>query len=508
MTRALMLQGTGSDVGKSLLVAGLARVFTRRGLKVRPFKPQNMSNNAAVTAEGGEIGRAQALQARACGAPPAIDMNPVLLKPQTDGMAQLIVCGRVHSALSARDYRALAPSLLPQVLAAFHRLAASADLILVEGAGSPAEINLRAGDIANMGFAEAADVPVALIGDIERGGVIAQLVGTHALLSPGERARLVGYIVNKFRGDIRLFDGGIAAIGERTGLACFGVVPYFADAGLLPAEDSMALAPHPNPLPAGGERESGVQRRTGEGRRVKIAVPLLPRIANFDDLDPLRAEPGVDLVLVRPGQPLPRDVALVILPGSKATLADLAFMREQGWDIDILAHQRQGGHILGLCGGYQMLGRRIADPDGCEGPPAEMPGLGLLDIETVLGGDKRLAQVTGHEIPTGMPVWGYEMHLGVTSGPGLKRPMLDLHGHPDGAVSADGRVMGCYLHGLFASDPFRRAFLARFGTTAGVIEYEPMIENVLDRLADHLERHLDVPALLAAARPPRLTRAA
>ncbi len=508
MTRALMLQGTGSDVGKSLLVAGLARVFTRRGLKVRPFKPQNMSNNAAVTAEGGEIGRAQALQARACGAPPAIDMNPVLLKPQTDGMAQLIVCGRVHSALSARDYRALAPSLLPQVLAAFNHLAASADLILVEGAGSPAEINLRAGDIANMGFAEAADVPVALIGDIERGGVIAQLVGTHALLSPGERARLVGYIVNKFRGDIRLFDGGIAAIGERTGLACFGVVPYFADAGLLPAEDSMALAPHPNPLPAGGERESGVQRRTGEGHRVKIAVPLLPRIANFDDLDPLRAEPGVDLVLVRPGQPLPRDVALVILPGSKATLADLAFMREQGWDIDILAHQRQGGHILGLCGGYQMLGRRIADPDGCEGPPAEMPGLGLLDIETVLGGDKRLAQVTGHEIPTGMPVWGYEMHLGVTSGPGLKRPMLDLHGHPDGAVSADGRVMGCYLHGLFASDPFRRAFLARLGAEGGAIAYEPMIENVLDRLADHLEQHLDVAALLAAARPPRLTRAA
>ncbi len=478
MTRALMLQGTGSDVGKSLLVAGLARVFTRRGLKVRPFKPQNMSNNAAVTAEGGEIGRAQALQARACGAPPAIDMNPVLLKPQTDGMAQLIVCGRVHSALSARDYRALAPSLLPQVLAAFHRLAASADLILVEGAGSPAEINLRAGDIANMGFAEAADVPVALIGDIERGGVIAQLVGTHALLSRSEQTRLAGYVVNKFRGDIRLFDGGIAAIGERTGLACFGVVPYFADAGLLPAEDSMALAPHPNPLPAGGERESGVQRRTGEGHRVKIAVPLLPRIANFDDLDPLRAEPGVDLVLVRPGQPLPRDVALV------------------------------SGHILGLCGGYQMLGRRIADPDGCEGPPAEMPGLGLLDIETVLGGDKRLAQVTGHEIPTGMPVWGYEMHLGITIGSGLERPMLDLHGHPDGAVSADGRVTGCYLHGLFASDPFRRAFLSRLGAEAGAIAYEPMIENVLDRLADHLERHLDVPALLAAARPPRLTRAA
>ena len=508
MTRALMLQGTGSDVGKSLLVAGLARAFTRRGLKVRPFKPQNMSNNAAVTVEGGEIGRAQALQARACGVPPTIEMNPVLLKPQSDGAAQLIVGGRVHSAPSARDYRAMAPSLLPQVLAAFHRLAASCDLVLVEGAGSPAEINLRAGDIANMGFAEAADVPVALIGDIERGGVIAQLVGTHALLSQSERERLVGYIVNKFRGDPRLFDGGIAEIGERTGLGCFGVVPYFPDASLLPSEDSMALAAHPNPLPTSGERESDVQRRAGDGHRVKIAVPVLPRIANFDDLDPLRAEPAVELVLVRPGQPLPRDAALVILAGSKATLADLAFLREQGWDIDLLAHHRQGGHILGLCGGYQMLGCQIADPEGREGLPGETRGLGLLDVETVLGGDKRLAQVEGRALMTGMPVRGYEMHLGVTTGRGLERPMLELNAHRDGAANGDGRVMGCYLHGLFASDAFRRAFLARLGATADTIEYEPRIENVLDRLANHLERHLDVAALLAAARPPRLTQAA
>jgi len=508
MTRALMLQGTGSDVGKSLLVAGLARAFTRRGLKVRPFKPQNMSNNAAVTVEGGEIGRAQALQARACGVPPTIDMNPVLLKPQSDGAAQLIVGGRVHSALSARDYRAMAPSLLPQVLGAFHRVAASCDLVLVEGAGSPAEINLRAGDIANMGFAEAADVPVALIGDIERGGVIAQLVGTHALLSQSERERLVGYIVNKFRGDPRLFDGGIAEIGERTGLGCFGVVPYFPDASLLPSEDSMALAAHPNPLAAKGEKESDAQQRAGEGDRVKIAVPLWPRIANFDDLDPLRAEPAVELVLVRPGQPLPRDAALVILPGSKATLPDLAFLREQGWDIDLLAHHRQGGHILGLCGGYQMLGRHIADPDGVEGPAAGAGGLGLLDIDTALGGDKRLAQVEGRELTTGMPVRGYEMHLGMTTGRGLERPMLELNGHRDGAVNGDGRAMGCYLHGLFASDAFRRAFLARLGATADTIEYEPMIENVLDRLADHLDRHLDVAALRASARAPRFTQAA
>ena len=502
MTRALMLQGTGSDVGKSLLVAGLARAFTRRGLRVRPFKPQNMSNNAAVTEDGGEIGRAQALQARACGIPPTTDMNPVLLKPQSDGTAQLIVCGRVHAALSARDYRAFALSLLPQVLAAFHRLAATADLVLVEGAGSPAEINLRAGDIANMGFAEAADVPVALVGDIERGGVIAQLVGTHALLSPGEQTRLVGYIVNKFRGDPCLFDDGIKAIGERTGLQCFGVVPYFPDAALLPAEDTMSLAR------TAGEGARGQSPRAGDGSRVKIAVPLLPRIANFDDLDPLRAEPEVELLLVRPGQPLPRDAVLVILPGSKATLADLAVLREEGWDIDLLAHHRHGGHILGLCGGYQMLGRYIADPEGNEGLPGEAAGLGLLDIDTVLGGDKRLAEVTGHEAATGMPVQGYEMHLGVTSGPGLVRPMLDLDGLSDGAISADGRVMGCYLHGLFSSDAFRHTFLARFGTAASTLAYEPMIETVLDSLADYLEQHLDVAALLAAARPPRLTRAA
>jgi adenosylcobyric acid synthase len=508
MTRALMLQGTGSDVGKSLLVAGLARAFTRRGMRVRPFKPQNMSNNAAVTPEGGEIGRAQALQARACGVTPSTDMNPVLLKPQTDGMAQLIVAGRVRGAYGARDYRGLARSLLPDVLAAYHRLAESADLVLVEGAGSPAEINLRAGDIANMGFAEAADVPVALVGDIERGGVIAQLVGTHVLLSDNERGRLAGYIVNKFRGDIRLFDGGIAAIGERTGMACFGVVPYFAEAALLPAEDSMAL----RPLPQAGTRASRPQMRPGwprstETERVKIAVPVLPRIANFDDLDPLRMEPAVELVLVRPGTPLPRDAALVILPGSKATLADLAFLRREGWDIDILAHHRHGGRVLGLCGGYQMLGRHIADPEGIEGWPEEAAGLGLLDIETVLGGDKRLVETSGTEIVTTLPVRGYEMHLGVTTGPALARPMLRLDSGPDGAVSSDDRVAGCYLHGLFASDAFRHAFLARLGAK-GEAQYNATVEATLDALADHLQQSLDLDALLAAARPVHVTQAA
>jgi adenosylcobyric acid synthase len=381
-----------------------------------------------------------------------------------------------------------------------------ADIVLVEGAGSPAEINLRDGDIANMGFAEATDLPVVLVGDIERGGVIAQLVGTHALLSATERALLAGYIVNKFRGDIGLFDGGIAAITGHTGMRSFGVVPFFSSAARLPAEDSLALAPHP---PAA--RVPPSPRKRGEGRGegpVRIAVPLLPRIANFDDLDPLRAEPAIDLVFVRPGQPLPRDAALVILPGSKATISDLEFLRREGWDIDLLAHRRQGGRILGLCGGYQMLGRSIADPLGIEGRKQTVPGLGFLEIETVLTETKRLAESCGVELATGMSVRGYEMHLGETSGPGLEGPMLRLAGGPDGCVSADGLVAGCYLHGLFTSDPFRQAFLAGLGAEASGMLYEHNIETTLDALANHLENCLDLSAVLAAARPPRLKRAA
>jgi len=500
MTLALMLQGTGSDVGKSVLLAGLARAYTRWGIEVRPFKPQNMSNNAAVTADGGEIGRAQALQARACGTIPATDMNPVLLKPQSESGAQIVLEGRVWGGAHAREYRQLAPSLLPAVLGAFARLAEAADLVLIEGAGSPAEINLRDGDIANMGFAEAADVPVVLIGDIERGGVIAQLVGTCELLSASERALLAGYIVNKFRGDIRLFDGGIRALDERTGLRCFGVVPYFPAAARLPAEDSLALS-SPAPFRSLLEKKWGVER-------VRIAVPVLPRIANFDDFDPLRAEPGVELVMVAPGLPLPRDAALVILPGSKATIGDLEFLRREGWDIDLLAHRRQGGRILGLCGGYQMLGRTITDRFGSEGQKETVSGLGLLQVDTVLEAGKRLAETTGIELLTGMPVRGYEMHLGNTTGPGLDRPMLRLASGVDGCVSHDGRVAGCYLHGLFASDLFRRAFLKALGADTGEVAYEQQIETTLDALADHLERTIDLPALLATARPPRLKSAA
>ena len=477
-----MLQGTGSDVGKSLLVAGLCRAYTRRGLRVRPFKPQNMSNNAAVTADGGEIGRAQALQARACGVPASCDMNPVLLKPQTDAGSQLVVQGEVWGNARAREYYRLKSRLLPRILESFERLGRDADLVLVEGAGSAAEVNLRAGDVANMGFAEAADVAVALVGDIDRGGIIASLVGTMALLSSSERARVTAYVVNRFRGDVRLFDSGIEVIGRKTGLPCLGVVPWFEPAGRLPAEDSVAVGRNTQPRP---------------GAALRIAVPVLSRIANFDDLDPLVAEPGVEVQFVEPGRALPGDADLVVLPGSKATIGDMRFLRSQGWDVDLHAHLRRGGWLLGLCGGYQMLGRTIRDPDGIEGEPGEEPGLGVLDLDTELTGAKRLAEVSGTERLTGRPVRGYEMHVGLTSGPSRSSPMLDLNGRSDGAVSPDGKVMGCYLHGLFASDAFRAAFLERLGVRAtSGLAYERQIDSTLDALAGHLESSLDLDAII------------
>ena len=479
-----MLQGTGSDVGKSVLTAGLCRAYSRRGLTVRPFKPQNMSNNAAVTVDDGEIGRAQALQARACGVEPHTDMNPVLLKPQAETGAQVVVQGRIAGNAGARAYQEMKPELLPTVLRSFARLSAQADLVLVEGAGSAAEVNLRQSDIANMGFACAARVPVALIGDIDRGGVIAQLVGTWSLLDEVERALVKGFVVNKFRGDISLFDEGLSVIRERTGMASFGVVPWFAGAAALPAEDAFGLA---------AADEDG----TGD---IRIAVPVCPRISNFDDLDPLRAEPQVEVVMVTAGQALPGNADLVLLPGSKATLADLAFLRGQGWDIDIAAHARRGGVVLGICGGYQMLGRSISDPHGVEGDPAEAPGLGLLDVTTVLTRDKALRNVSGAAVPTGHAVTGYEMHVGETAGPDSARPMLALDGGPDGAISADRRTMGCHVHGLFASDDFRSAFLERLRPGArSVLNYETGVEEALDSLARHLEAHLDLDAMLQAS---------
>jgi adenosylcobyric acid synthase len=483
-TSAIMLQGTGSDVGKSLLVTGLCRAFAKRGRKVRPFKPQNMSNNAAVTADGGEIGRAQALQARACGVPMTRDMNPILLKPQSEIGAQVVVHGCVRGNARAADYHALKPELLARVLESFDRLSDEADLIVVEGAGSPAEVNLRAGDIANMGFAEAAAVPVVLVGDIERGGVIAQLVGTWDLLDEADRGWLKGTIVNKFRGDPTLFESGLTVIEDRTGLPCFGVVPHFSAARRLPAEDAVAVDSY----------------RAETDRPIRIAVPVLPRIANFDDLDPLIAEPDVSVELVRAGTALPGDADLVILPGSKSTLADLAALRAEGWDIDILAHHRRGGAVLGICGGYQMLGRSVGDPDGIEGAPGDAPGLGLLDIETKLSARKNLAETHGVECASGRPIAGYHMHMGQTDGPDRKSPMLRFSDADDGAVSQDGLTQGCYLHGLFSADEFRHAFLDRLKRRDhSSVAYEQDVEQTLDALAGHLESHLDVDRLLEIA---------
>ena len=481
-----MLQGTGSSVGKSLMVAGLARALVRRGMSVRPFKPQNMSNNAAVTIEGGEIGRAQALQAQAARVALSVHMNPVLLKPQSEVGAQIVVHGRIFGKATAREYQDVKPSLMPYVLESFARLKSEAEMVLVEGAGSASEINLRANDIANMGFARAADVPVVLIGDIDRGGVIASLVGTKTVLDPTDADRIVGFIVNKMRGDARLFDDGMAAIARMTGWAPLGLVPFFDAAHRLPAEDALDL-------PQAATRRGG--------GRVLIAVPLLPHIANFDDLDPLAAEPDVELALVRRGDPLPATCDLVILPGSKATISDLAALRDAGWDIDLAAHRRRGGRILGLCGGYQMLGRRIADPDGIEGPAGTVPGLGLLDVETVLTGDKRLVEAAGRSVADDVPVRGYEMHVGSTVGPDTERPLLRLDdGRANGAVSADGCVSGTYLHGLFADDRQRAAWIARLGGTAPPRNHEAEVEATLDALALHLEAHLDVDRLLSLAR--------
>jgi len=483
--RALMVQGTGSDVGKSLIVAGLARAFADRGLTVRPFKPQNMSNNAAVTVDGGEIGRAQALQARAARVAPSVHMNPVLLKPQSEVGAQVVVRGKVIGSAPAAAYQQMKPKLLPDVLDSFARLGREADLVLVEGAGSASEVNLRRNDIANMGFARAAGVPVVLVGDIDRGGVIASLVGTKAVLDPDDAAMIRGFIVNKFRGDPRLFADGLATVERLTGWASFGLLPFFADAHLLPAEDALAL-------------ERPAPRR--DGTKIRIAVPLLPHIANFDDLDPLAAEPAVELVRVKAGAALPGDADLVILPGSKATIADLKALRGAGFEIDLAAHVRRGGIVLGLCGGYQMLGHAVADPDGIEGPPETVGGLGLLDVTTRLGGDKRLAPASG-ATADGAPFHGYEMHIGTTEGPGRARPFAKLaDGTPEGAVSPDGRVMGTYIHGLFADDRQRSALLAQLGAGEAAIAYDALIETTLDRLAAHIAQHIDLDRLLSLAR--------
>ncbi|WP_394892516.1 cobyric acid synthase [Mesorhizobium sp. AaZ16] len=489
MAKAIMLQGTGSDVGKTVLVAGLCRAARNRGLKVRPFKPQNMSNNAAVAdipgePGGGEIGRAQWLQAIACGVAPSIHMNPVLLKPQSDVGAQVIVQGRVFGEARARDYQALKSRLFDAVLDSWKKVGAGADIVIVEGAGSPAEINLRPRDIANMGFATRTDVPVVLVGDIDRGGVIASVAGTHLILPEEDRRMIVGYLINKFRGDVTLFDDGIAAIEQFTGWRCFGVVPWLKAAAMLPSEDLVVL-----------ERLAA-----GERRALKVAVPVLGRISNFDDLDPLRAEPQVEVVFVKPGERLPQDAGLVVIPGSKSTIGDLLKFRENGWDRDLLEHRRRGGHVVGLCGGYQMLGRTVRDPDGIEGSVKEAEGLGLLDIETVMEPEKTVRNVTAHSTHFGVPLEGYEIHLGRTTGPDCLRPAAVIDGIEDGATSADGKVFGTYMHGLFGADRFRARFLESLGVKGGGVDYRAEVERALDEIAAQLETHLDCDAIFAAAR--------
>ena len=480
MTKAIMIQGAGSNVGKSMLVAGIARAWSQQGLRVAPFKPQNMSNNAAVTVDGGEIGRAQALQALAAGRDPVVDMNPVLLKPESEVGAQVIVQGQRVGTLKARDYGKMKATLLPKVLESFQRLSATADIIIVEGAGSPAEVNLRSGDIANMGFASAANVPVALIGDIDRGGVIAQLVGTHAVLPADDRALIKAFGINKFRGDPTLFAEGMQIIAASTGWTPLGIVPWFSDAWKLPAEDVMDIA-------------------TRKGGAIKIAVPRLNRIANFDDLDPLSAMPEVTVDMIPAGRPLPGDADLILIPGSKSTIADLAHFRAQGWDIDLAAHVRRGGRVLGICGGYQMLGRKIIDVEGIEGTPSEVDGLGLLDVVTEMKPEKRLALTDATYLPTGDPVRGYEIHIGQTDGPDRARAWLDVGGRSEGAASPDGLVMGCYLHGLFAADQFRAAFISELGQPVAASDYGQSVEDTLDALASHLTEHFDLEQLLALA---------
>ena len=494
MPAAFMVQGAGSNVGKSVLVAGLCRYFTNQGLVVRPFKPQNMSNNAAGTADGGEIGRAQALQALACRVPSSVHMNPVLLKPETDTGSQIIVQGKRFGSMRAREYGTHKATLMPHVLDSFAKVGTDADLVIIEGAGSPAEVNLRAGDIANMGFAVGVNVPVVMVGDIDRGGVIASLVGTKSVLDEQDNNLIKSFIINKFRGDTTLFSEGMTIIEEGTGWHGVGILPWFAEARFLPAEDIMDL-----------KGKSGAGTGQKGDRQLHVAVPVLRRIANFDDLDPLVAEPDVRMTLVQAGDAIPGDVDLVLIPGSKATIDDLLFVREQGWDVDIAAHVRRGGAVMGLCGGYQMLGQVVHDPNGVEGAPRSADGLGLLDVETSLGETKTLSEVSAISERFGASVSGYEIHMGQTDGADCTRPVLRIDGRAEGATAVGGRVLGSYVHGIFADNGFRKAFLEDLAArrdktiTVGDIDFAANVDAILDRLADHMATHLDMDGLAKMA---------
>ncbi len=483
-----MFQGTGSDVGKSTIVAGLCRIAKRRGINVAPFKPQNMSNNAAACADGGEIGRAQALQARAAGLEACVDFNPVLLKPQSDKTAQVVLHGKALDTLSASEYmNDKRQHLMDGVVSSFKTLCNEYELVLVEGAGSAAEINLRERDIANMGFARRVGAPVCLIGDIDRGGVIAAVVGTKTVIEPADARMISSFIINRFRGDPRLFDDGVVAIEENTGWPCRGVVPWLGSAMKLPQEDAVVL-------------QQGHDTLSKTEYRIKLAVPMLSRIANFDDMDPLRLEPNVELGFVPPGQIIPQDVDAIIIPGTKSAMGDLAFLRSQGWDHDIIAFARNGGRVIGVCGGYQLLGQWIHDPDGVDGEPGSAPALGLLNVSTHMHAEKQTRKVDGRCVRSQTHLSGYEIHVGHTTGVDTQHPMLMLDDHADGAISNDGKIEGTYLHGLFANDEFRSYWLntIKQGVSSG-FNYEAFVEQELDALADGLEKSLDVDALFADA---------
>lgn len=480
-----MFQGTGSDVGKSVLVAGFCRALTRRGLRVKPFKPQNMSNNAAVTPCGGEIGRAQALQALACNVEASVDMNPVLLKPQSDNGAQVIVQGRMHSLGNSRYFQDKKPELLAKVIESFARLKKNTDIVVVEGAGSPAEVNLRNSDIANMGFALATKTPVILIGDIDRGGVIASIVGTHQVLETAERDLIKGYVINKFRGDVTLFDEALTTMTTMTHWPSYGVLPFISAVRQLPAEDAVDLD----------------KAFSGHDKTILIAVPMLSRISNFDDLDPLISEPDIDVRFIKPGETLPVHADLVLIPGTKATLADLEFFRNQGWDIDLSAHIRRGGRVLGICGGYQMLGQKISDPQGIESSSKVQTGLHHLDVITVMRPSKHVKQTQATSPALGCTLSGYEIHIGETSGPDTARPfLLDEQGVGLGATSPNRQVTGVYLHGLFSDDIFRMKYLAQFRGGEHIAgRYLCQVEQALNTLADAMEVQLDMDAMLQIA---------
>jgi adenosylcobyric acid synthase len=478
----LMIQGTTSDAGKSTLVTGLCRLLHRHGVSVAPFKPQNMALNSAVTMDGGEIGRAQALQAQAAGIEPHTDMNPVLLKPSSDTTAQVVIHGRARADMNAREYHAYKSTAMQAVMESCRRLRSRYDVVVVEGAGSPAEINLREGDIANMGFALAAASPVVLVADIDRGGVFAHLTGTLDCLSPQERDLVKGFVINRFRGDLELLRPGNEWLAARTGKPVFGVLPYLQ--GLhLDAEDAIQT-----------EQGTGSDSR----ERLKIVVPVVPRISNHTDFDVLRAHPQVDLVFAGPGKAIP-DADLIVLPGSKSVQADLQSLIRQGWDAQIRRHLRYGGKLIGICGGMQMLGTKLHDPLGLEGPRGSTPGLGLLDFETTLEHEKRLERVVGRLlVGGGAKASGYEIHMGVTRGAALQQPALDLGGRCDGAVSADGRILATYVHGLFDEPEACAALLRWAGLEAPLlIDYRLLREQSIDRLADAITDHLDVAALFA-----------